>query len=367
MATQSESSHDPEVVGRAFAEQFYTILHEQPTHAFKFYQDSSVLSRPGPDGVMKSVTGVKEINDLILSLDFKSYRAQIIFADPQLSFAKGVIVLVTGYLIGADNVRRKFTQSFFLAPQESGYYVSNDVFRYVDDIEPEPVAVANNDVDESTQAALSPDPELTDEPENAVANNNTAPLANGDANGEEVSHSSDNRKDAVVENGVVAENVVPSSEIVQKDSLPVSEISTPIISEDAPKKTYLSVVHALSKNSSPFVLRPPAPKPKAIEQPRRVAAPEASAPKSNKALERNNSFSGGGNGGRQGRGGHRDENGYRNDNAKGRGNLNGGRNSGRNEKNESSGQTRGNGGRNEDSNKKVHQNGGPKVTREDQN
>ena len=26
-----------------------------------------------------------------------------------------------------------FTQSFFLAPQDKGYFVLNDVFRYVDD------------------------------------------------------------------------------------------------------------------------------------------------------------------------------------------------------------------------------------------
>lgn len=45
----------------------------------------------------------------------------------------GVHVLVTGYLTGKDNVVRDFTQSFFLAPQErGGYYVLNDMFRYLD-------------------------------------------------------------------------------------------------------------------------------------------------------------------------------------------------------------------------------------------
>ncbi|OMO60437.1 Nuclear transport factor 2 [Corchorus capsularis] len=195
MSTQSEPSHEPEVVGKAFAKQFYTLLHEDPTQAFKFYKESSFLSRPDPDGVMNSVTGVKEINELILSLDFKSYRADIISVDAQLSFAKGVIVIVTGYLIGdQDNVRRKFTQSFFLAPQEGGYYVLNDVFRYVDDEEPQPVAVANND---------------------------TAPLAIGDANGEQVSHSSDD-----VESWVVVEHVVPSGgEEVSHSSEEVSHSS----------------------------------------------------------------------------------------------------------------------------------------------
>ena len=40
---------------------------------------------------------------------------------------------MTGYLTGKDSLRHKFTQSFFLEPQDKGYFVLNDVFRYVDD------------------------------------------------------------------------------------------------------------------------------------------------------------------------------------------------------------------------------------------
>jgi len=43
---------------------------------------------------------------------------------------------VTGCLTGKDNVKRKFAQTFFLAPQEKGYFVQNDVFRYVDESVP---------------------------------------------------------------------------------------------------------------------------------------------------------------------------------------------------------------------------------------
>lgn len=52
--------------------------------------------------------------------------------DAQESFNAGVTVLVTGYLTGKDNSIRNFTQSFFLAPQEKGYYVLNDMFRYIE-------------------------------------------------------------------------------------------------------------------------------------------------------------------------------------------------------------------------------------------
>ncbi|KAK8979564.1 hypothetical protein V6N11_073559 [Hibiscus sabdariffa] len=279
---------DPQQIGNAFVEQYYTILHKDPSYAYKFYLDLSVLSRPCPDGSMKSVTTLKEINELILSLDSQSYRAEISCADAQFSLANSVIVLVTGSLIGTDDVRRKFTQSFFLAPQEGGYYVLNDLFRYVDD--KESVDVAYDDVDESSQAALAQDAEVTPLPDNAAENHSTAPLSNDDNSIEEVSHPLDNDKLSVPENGVVSEQLPPPAEKSQKDSRPVSQTTPAIVKENAPKKSYLSVVHALTNNSAPF--KAPPPKPKPAEQSQKSVIPEESAPKSNKTPERNNESSG---------------------------------------------------------------------------
>lgn len=76
------------------------------------------------------------INDRILSLNYEDYTAEIKTADAQDSYEKGVIVLVTGCLTGKDNVKKKFTQTFFLAPQDKGgYFVLNDVFRFVEENE----------------------------------------------------------------------------------------------------------------------------------------------------------------------------------------------------------------------------------------
>lgn len=68
-------------------------------------------------------------------MNYEDYTAEIITADAQDSHEKGVIVLVTGCLTGKDNLRRKFSQTFFLAPQDKGYYVLNDVLRYVEETE----------------------------------------------------------------------------------------------------------------------------------------------------------------------------------------------------------------------------------------
>lgn len=97
------------------------------------------------------------INDKIQSLDYKNYKAEIKTADAQDSYQGGVIVLVTGCLTGTDNVRRKFTQIFFLAPQEKGYFVLNDVFRYVDESQPSDV-LPNGADDLPSAVPLASDP-----------------------------------------------------------------------------------------------------------------------------------------------------------------------------------------------------------------
>lgn len=77
---------------------------------------------------------VQAINEKILSLNYGDLIAEIKSVDAQESFGGGVLVLVTGYLTGKDNRSRDFTQSFFLAPQDKGYFVLNDLFRYIEDV-----------------------------------------------------------------------------------------------------------------------------------------------------------------------------------------------------------------------------------------
>lgn len=73
------------------------------------------------------------IDKKIMELGYGVVSAEIATVDSQESYGGGVLVLVTGYLTGKDNVRRMFSQTFFLAPQETGYFVLNDMFRYSDE------------------------------------------------------------------------------------------------------------------------------------------------------------------------------------------------------------------------------------------
>lgn len=93
------------------------------------------------------------INEKIMAMDMS--RAEIKTVDSQESLGGGVTVLVTGHLTVRDGVCREFSQSFFLAPQEKGYFVLNDMFRYVGD-GPTPAAAAAAEVQPEADAVAPP-------------------------------------------------------------------------------------------------------------------------------------------------------------------------------------------------------------------
>ncbi|XP_038706524.1 nuclear transport factor 2-like isoform X2 [Tripterygium wilfordii] len=287
METQADSSTlTPQVVGNAFVQQYYSILSQSPELAHKFYEEASVLSRPELNGQMTSVTSMKVINDIILSMDYKNSRVEILTADAQASYNSGVIVLVTGFFTGEDHTRRQFSQTFFLAPQANGYVVLNDIFRYVEAKESGDVVTVDNVDEEGVPTApLTPDSEPVHVLNSPVENHSTTTVEEDTNNSEEVDHSLANGKIEVLE-----ERAAPADDQLvesQVDTLPVIEKTAPTVLEDGSKKTYASIVHALKVNASPFHVRIPPAKP--VEPPRVIAAAsETSVPVSNNAPERNN-------------------------------------------------------------------------------
>ncbi|KAE8692136.1 Nucleotide-diphospho-sugar transferases superfamily protein [Hibiscus syriacus] len=102
-----------DVVGNAFVHQYYHILHQSPELVHRFYHDSSKHCRPEESGIMSITMTLQAINEKILSLGYGEFIAEITTVDAQDSHNGGVLVLVTGYLTGKDNAKRKFTQFLF--------------------------------------------------------------------------------------------------------------------------------------------------------------------------------------------------------------------------------------------------------------
>ncbi|CAL9132211.1 unnamed protein product [Musa textilis] len=120
-----------EVVGKAFIEQYCYVLRHHPEMVPQFYKESSKLGRPDDRGDVTSVTTIDGIKEKIMAT--RLGVPEIRKVDSQDSHNGGVLVHVTGRLIREDDVQRGFVQVFFLAPQETGYFVLNDMLRYTGD------------------------------------------------------------------------------------------------------------------------------------------------------------------------------------------------------------------------------------------
>nr|GMD75428.1 putative G3BP-like protein [Ipomoea batatas] len=125
--------HTAETVGYAFTSQYYQVLDLRPEDTHKFYKDSSVAGWEGNDGVVYSATTMKGINDMIMSSSYKNSEVQVKSIHAQDSLQGSILLVVTGNLIGKDNeVTRNFSHTFLLARQERGFFVLNDILRFLD-------------------------------------------------------------------------------------------------------------------------------------------------------------------------------------------------------------------------------------------
>lgn len=291
---QAGSTPPAQLIGNAFVNQYYHILHSSPDLVHRFYQETSKLGRPDAGNTMVSVTTTEAINDKIMSMEV--VKAEIASVDAQESLSGGVIVLVTGHLTGRqDGVRREFTQTFFLAPQEKGFFVLNDLFRF-------------------TGASVIPIAEHHEPSADSHVHTSGEGLANGTAvhyqtehdallhvqhieravadeetNEEEVYNPSEN-EGSTVEEPQIPEVIdeVPDSALGPSQDVPVSVSSTvlttgtPVITttvatnDDAPKKSYASILKdKMNKDNATSISAPTyAPRSAPVQVPRSVPAPK---------------------------------------------------------------------------------------------
>ena len=87
------------------------------------------------------------INERIKELDISDCKVRVSNVDSQESF-KNIVVQVIGEMSNKAAPHRKFVQTFVLAEQPNGYFVLNDIFRYIveeedeeERAEPEPPAI----------------------------------------------------------------------------------------------------------------------------------------------------------------------------------------------------------------------------------
>ncbi|KAL8761623.1 MAG: hypothetical protein Q9184_002270 [Pyrenodesmia sp. 2 TL-2023] len=107
--TEGSSSVPKDEVGWYFVEQYYTTLSKNPEK-------------------------LHAINERIKELDIQNCKVRVSNVDSQESF-KNIVVQVIGEMSNKAAPHRKFVQTFVLAEQPNGYFVLNDIFRYIEDEE----------------------------------------------------------------------------------------------------------------------------------------------------------------------------------------------------------------------------------------
>ncbi|KAH9615793.1 hypothetical protein KSS87_003155, partial [Heliosperma pusillum] len=117
-------------VGSIFIYQYYQVLSETPEFSHRFYNESSTMTRVDGDDT-QTVSTMLDIHSLLTSLNVS--KVEVTRLDAQNSWNGGILLIVSG-IVRSRNFygKRKFTQAFFLAPQDKGFFVMNDVLQFQD-------------------------------------------------------------------------------------------------------------------------------------------------------------------------------------------------------------------------------------------
>ncbi|XP_076918142.1 nuclear transport factor 2-like [Bidens hawaiensis] len=129
MANSYSSSVTASQVGSYFVQQYYHVLQQQPDIVYQFYSDSSTMVRVDGEST-ETASAIFQIHSLIQSLHFSGIEIKTI--NSLESWSQGIVVVVSGFVKSKlFSGWKKFVQIFFLAPQEKGYFVMNDIFHFV--------------------------------------------------------------------------------------------------------------------------------------------------------------------------------------------------------------------------------------------
>eukprot|EP01135_Chromosphaera_perkinsii_P009946 Nk52_evm1s1972 gene=Nk52_evmTU1s1972 len=116
-----------------FVKQYYTVMHSQPEMLHRFYGKDSASSRPSYGDVHSEITkGEAAIEKLFKQVDLRNCLINVDTLDAQPSLNGGVFVVTYGTFFREGEQARKFAQSFLLAPQNKGFYIANDVLRFLE-------------------------------------------------------------------------------------------------------------------------------------------------------------------------------------------------------------------------------------------
>ncbi|KAK8034764.1 NTF2 and RRM domain-containing protein [Apiospora rasikravindrae] len=273
VSTSSNSNLGKDEVAWYFVEQYYTTLSKSPEKLHLFYSKRSQLVYGKEAEVSTVSVGRQEIQERIKSLDFKEdTKVRISNVDSQTSFDNIVIQVIGESSNKTGEDPKKFVQTFVLAQQPSGYFVLNDILRYVDDgaVEEEqaeePVAAEEAPAEQSTSAV----PETAEEtaepaaPEPAAEEPTPASTLDPAAVDQKLEEVSASGKDASVNGDAAADQsavAAPAAETAEKTE--ASKPDPEALAKEVEAETTQEPEKPTDPSPTPVVTRQAAPPPAA--------------------------------------------------------------------------------------------------------
>ncbi|KAF9485079.1 hypothetical protein BDN70DRAFT_871776 [Pholiota conissans] len=161
--TSNHANVVPSEVGWQFVPQYYTFVNKEPHRLHCFYNKNSTFIHGTEGEDMKPCFGQQEIHNKITSIGFDDCKVFIHSVDAQSSANGGIIIQVIGEMSNHGDPWRKFVQTFFLAEQPNGYFVLNDIFRFLkeESVEDSASEAAEEQLDatEPIPVVVAPQPE----------------------------------------------------------------------------------------------------------------------------------------------------------------------------------------------------------------
>ena len=267
-AAASTSGNKPEAleIGWYFVEQYYTTLSKNPERIHLFYsKKSQMITGKEAEKVLPSVgqkvrsqfcyhrymtdRSAKAISEKIKELQLQDCKVRVLNVDSQASF-QNIVVQVIGEMSNNSNPHEKFAQTFVLAEQPNGYFVLNDIFRYLDMGEEEPAEEQPTDEEPEGQASVVPEAHI----ESKKSGESVADKAGADV--------LDAKLEEVAQDEEKAEPTVETDEPeTSGDETEEQPVELPTKTEEAPAQPAIDPE------------KPPAPEPSRAQSPHKEAAP----------------------------------------------------------------------------------------------
>ncbi|KAI3400977.1 hypothetical protein diail_1185 [Diaporthe ilicicola] len=175
----ADSTPSKDEVGWYFVQQYYTTLSKNPDKLHLFYNKRSQFVQGLEAELSPVAVGRQAISERIKELDFHDCKVRVSNVDSQASY-DNIVIQVIGEICNKSGEPKKFVQTFVLAQQPAGYFLLNDILRYVNEGEEEATEGAVSESAPAVEmeapqepaavaAAAAPEPEKAEAEEPAEA------------------------------------------------------------------------------------------------------------------------------------------------------------------------------------------------------